>query len=70
MDHAKKLELLDQQIAQARNGQPEDFELWKQKTDVVLRNVIGDASPLYDSFKTNRYPQVSGQVVWTFVLTG
>ena len=55
MDRSTKLELLDQQIAAAQDGQPGDFDVWRQTTDVVLRAVLGDASPLYASFKEIRY---------------
>ncbi|WP_129669878.1 TIR domain-containing protein [Phytoactinopolyspora endophytica] len=50
MDTQRKLELLDEQIRMANEGKPENFELWRQKTEVVLRNVLGDANPLYSSF--------------------
>ena len=55
MNLDKKLELLQQQVAEARAGEPEDFNLWRQRTEVVLRNVVGDASPLYASFSAIRY---------------
>src|SRR4051812_31704198 len=55
MDKAEKLLLLDQQIAEANHGSPADFQLWRQKTEVVLRNVLGDANPLYSSFEKIRY---------------
>lgn len=55
MDHSRKIELLDQQIVEARGGNPENFNLWKQRSEVVLRNVVGDANPLYASFAQIRY---------------
>ena len=55
MEKAKKIELLDQQIAQANGGEPPDFNLWHAQTEVVLRTVVGDASPLYASFTAIRY---------------
>jgi predicted nucleotide-binding protein len=61
MDRSKKLELLDQQITAAKDGHPDDFDVWRQTTEVVLRNVLGDANPLYDSFKNVRY----GLSMWT-----
>ena len=51
----RKLELLDRQIADANGGQPANFEAWKQKTEVVLRNVLGKDSPILESFQHNRY---------------
>jgi predicted nucleotide-binding protein len=61
MDRSKKLELLDQQIAAAQDGQPDDFDVWRQTTEVVLRNVLGDANPLYDSFTKVHY----SPLIWT-----
>jgi predicted nucleotide-binding protein len=55
MDRVRKIQLLAQQIEDARNGQPEDFDLWRQRTEVVLRNVVGDANPLYTSFGKVKY---------------
>lgn len=55
MEQAKKIELLDKQIAAGADGNPDDFNLWKQTTEVVLRNVIGDSNPLYQSFLGVRY---------------
>lgn len=55
MDLTRKLELLDQQIIDAKGGQPANFEAWKQKTEVVLRNVLGKDSPILESFQENRY---------------
>ncbi|MGX5655227.1 TIR domain-containing protein [Geodermatophilus nigrescens] len=55
MDTDSKLGLLAQQIEEARDGEPEDFSLWRQKSEVVLRNILGDANPLYKSFIGIRY---------------
>ncbi len=55
VDAARKIELLNQQIEEARGGQPEDFNLWRQRTEVVLRNVVGDVNPLYASFNAIKY---------------
>jgi predicted nucleotide-binding protein len=51
----ERIRVLNQQIADARNGSPEDFELWQQRTEVVLRNVLGDANPLYANFERIPY---------------
>jgi len=61
MDRERKMHLLEQQIVDANGGEPADFNLWKEKTEVVLRNVVGDSSPLYGSFKSMRY----SPSVWT-----
>lgn len=55
MDEAKKIELLEHQIAEANGGSPDDFNLWRAQTEVVLRTVLGDANPLYASFTAIRY---------------
>lgn len=55
VDRSKKLALLSEQIDEANDGYPDDFNLWKQRTDVVLRNVLGDAHPLYKSFSDVHY---------------
>jgi predicted nucleotide-binding protein len=55
MNTERKLDLLQQQIDEAKDGTPDDFSLWRQKTGVVLRNVLGDANPLYASFTSVQY---------------
>lgn len=55
MDQQRKLELLQEQINEANGGRPADFALWRQKTAVVLRNVLGDADPLFASFTAVQY---------------
>jgi predicted nucleotide-binding protein len=61
MDAAQKLQLLQQQIDEANAGDPSDLDLWRQQTEVALRNVVGDASPLYMAFQETRYTPI----VWT-----
>lgn len=61
MDNGRKLELLQQQIDEANAGRPGDFSLWRQRTDVTLRTVLGDANPLYESFTEINY----GLSIWT-----
>lgn len=55
MDTDRKIELLDERLTEANHGRPTDFELWRQQTEVVLRTVIGDVSPLYLAFKEVKY---------------
>lgn len=54
-DQAHKINLLQQQIDDAQDGNPEDFTLWRDKTEVVLRNVLGTANPVYQKFNKNSY---------------
>lgn len=55
MNLARRIELLDQQIADAKKGYPDDFNGWRNDTDVVLRTVLGNEAPLYAKFKKVRY---------------
>lgn len=55
MDLARKIEVLDRQLTDARNGNPEDFEGWRTATEVALRTVMGDDSPLLVEFRKVRY---------------
>jgi predicted nucleotide-binding protein len=60
MDLARKVEVLDQQVTDAKNGHPDDFEGWRTATEVALRTVMGDGSPLLAQFHRVRYsPRVS-----------
>lgn len=59
MDLSRKIEVLDEQVTDAKNGHPEDFERWRRATEVALRTVMGDDSPLVADFRKVRYsPQV------------
>lgn len=55
MKKAKKLELLDQQIAAANGGHPADFGTWRNTTEVVLRSIFGEASATHSKFQRVRY---------------
>jgi predicted nucleotide-binding protein len=58
MNREEKIAALNQQIEEANAGHPADFQLWQQRTDVVLRNVLGDTHPLYSNFTKIRYTPV------------
>lgn len=59
MDVARKVEVLDKQVTDAKNGHPDDFERWRTATEVALRTVMGNDSPLLEQFQQVRYsPQV------------
>lgn len=51
----EKLELLDKQIAAAKNGFPEDFDTWRNQSEVLLRTLLGGDSPLRKNFLAIRY---------------
>lgn len=55
MDLARKIEVLDRQVTDAKNGYPDDFEAWRTATEVALRTVMGDESPLLGQFHKVRY---------------
>lgn len=55
MDVARKVEVLDKQVTDAKNGYPDDFEKWRAATEVALRTVMGDESPLLDGFRKVSY---------------
>ncbi len=55
MDLSRKRQLLEEQVAAANDGLPADFTDWRNETDVVLRAVMGDNSPIYRRFQSVRY---------------
>lgn len=55
MDLARKIEVLDKQVTEAKNGHPDDFDLWRTSTEVALRTVMGADSPLLAQFQAVRY---------------
>lgn len=55
MDFARKIEVLDDQVTDAKNGHPDDFERWRTATEVALRIVMGDNSPLLTQFRGVSY---------------
>lgn len=61
MDFARKLELINQQIADARRGDPSNFDEWLNKTEVVLRSIFGELSAIHRKFTEIRY----SPSIWT-----
>lgn len=55
MDHSRKLQLLQEQIAAANNGSPGHITDWRNQTEVVLRTIMGEDSKVYRSFKAVKY---------------
>lgn len=55
MDATRKIQLLDEQIVAAQGGRPADLDRWLNDTEVVLRMVLGDSTPVYRRFKEVRY---------------
>ena len=61
MDVAEKQKLIQQQIEEANDGRPANFELWRSRTEIVLRRVIGEMNPQYVKFSALRY----SPAMWT-----
>lgn len=55
MNLAKKMQLLDQQIEEAKDGRPLDFSDWKNTTEVVLRTIFGEAGSIPSKFRRIKY---------------
>lgn len=55
MDTARAIELIDQQILDANAGNPANFEEWVHKTEVVVRAVFGNESPIHEKFERVRH---------------
>lgn len=55
MDSARAIQLLDQQVADARGGSPANFNEWLHKTEVVVRSVFGEGSPIHSKFNEVQY---------------
>lgn len=55
MDLARKVEVLDKQITDAKNGHPDNFDEWRTATEVALRMVMGEDSPLVAQFRKVSY---------------
>lgn len=47
MDSKRATQLLEQQITDARNGSPANFDEWLNKTEVVIRSIFGETSPIH-----------------------
>jgi len=55
LSKTKKIELLERQIADAKDGDPDDFAEWKTTTETVLRHAVGESSAALSSFRGNSY---------------
>jgi predicted nucleotide-binding protein len=55
VDLARKVEVLDKLVTDAKNGHPDDFDAWHAATEVALRTVMGADSPLLTQFENVRY---------------
>ena len=55
MDLSRKLALIDQQIVEANAGAPASFDDWRNKTEVIVRSVFGEDTPIHRKFSSIRY---------------
>lgn len=55
MELARKLELIDKQIADANEGFPDDFTSWQNRTEAVLRTIFGENSTVHRKFNDVSY---------------
>lgn len=55
MELSRKIQLLEEHAAAANDGKPNDFNDWKNRTDVLLRNLMGNDSPIHKKFKAVQY---------------
>ncbi|WP_282847552.1 nucleotide-binding protein [Microbacterium oxydans] len=61
MDTARAIQLLEQQVTDARGGSPANFDEWLKKTEVVVRAVFGEDSPIHRKLDEVRY----SPMIWT-----
>lgn len=55
----QKIELLDQQIAAAKDGQPDDIAQWRMRTETVLRRTVGEGSAALNAFRAISFSWIS-----------
>ncbi|WP_054009656.1 TIR domain-containing protein [Arthrobacter sp. ERGS1:01] len=60
MDLSRKLELLQKQIDTANKNLVSGFEDWREGTEMVLRTVMGNGSPLHMKFTLTQFRPSSG----------
>ncbi|NEN08039.1 nucleotide-binding protein [Diaminobutyricibacter tongyongensis] len=55
MDLDRAVARIDEQIAEANEGSPANFDDWHNKTEVVIRAIFGELSPTHHKFDDVRY---------------
>ena len=55
MDTARKIEILRERIDIANNGQVNDWKGWKNKSEVVVRQIFGNGSTIHNKFTAVKY---------------
>jgi predicted nucleotide-binding protein len=61
VERERKIELLQAQVEAANGGDPTDFDLWRNQTEMVFRTTMGVEHPLHQAFKAVDY----SPSVWT-----
>lgn len=59
MSKARKIEVLKQQIAAAKDGHPDAFAEWRLSTEIVLRSTVGEGSPALRKFRAISYSRIT-----------
>ncbi|CDO89528.1 hypothetical protein AWC29_13425 [Mycobacterium triplex] len=55
----RKIELLNRQIEEAKDGHPDDVAEWRFKTETVLRRTVGEGSPALAAFRAISFSWIS-----------
>jgi len=55
MDLDRAVGRIDQQIKEANGGSPANFDEWHNRTEIVIRAVFGEVSPIHHKFDDVRY---------------
>lgn len=58
---SRRIELLKRQIDEAKQGHPDDFKGWRERTRAALRVTLGQDHPAIERFDDIRY----GLAIWT-----
>ena len=55
MDDTRRLAILRKQVDEAKGGQPDNLEAWRQRTDAALRTAMGPTHPTVERFNNVSY---------------
>ncbi|MEJ6547971.1 nucleotide-binding protein [Corynebacterium sp. USCH3] len=55
----RKIALLGEKIAQAKDGYPDDFELWRSSTESAIRLAMGEDNPKYHQFTKVKFKPIA-----------
>lgn len=55
VDTARKIELIRERIDAAQDGMVQDWQGWRNKSEVVVRSIFGDGSTIHEKFTAVKY---------------